>query len=162
MNSEQRHRSCRPLRGAALLLMFAFLLCGCGRSTRDALPRASVAGSVTLDGTPLAAGVIRFVPADGTTGPQTTAVIKDGLFSLPTDLGPIVGNHCVEIESTDTGGLAMDDETGLQQLLARTRSSRIPVTVVPPIYNQRSQLKAVVPEAGAADLRFDLGTVMRR
>ena len=95
---------------AAVLLTVG--VAGCA-GTGDAPPRAPVMGLVTLDGELLNTGVIRFVPADGTTGPQTTAVIDRGLFTLPAEQGPIVGTHRVEIVSTDTGGLAMDDEQAL-------------------------------------------------
>lgn len=113
-------------------------------------------GTVTLDGELLETGVIRFVPAEGTTGPKTTAVIQGGVFTLPADHGPLVGRHRIEIESTDTGGLAMDDEHALERLQAEARKPHIEIVRVPAAYNQRSRLVAEIPEAGTSDLNFEL------
>ncbi len=153
MNSERCIFRQARLSAIGLLLLSVITVCGCGGSSRDQLPRASIAGTVTRDGSPLTTGVIRFVPTAGTSGPQTTAVITDGKFSLPAEQGPVVGNHRVEIESTDTGGLVMDDEQTLQ---AEKRPPKIRVVVVPPIYNLASQLAAIVPEGGASGLSFVL------
>ena len=138
----------------ALCLSSAF--CGCGSETGATLNRAGVAGTVTLDGVPLKAGVIRFVPQDGTAGPKTTASIADGAFSLPDELGPVIGNHRIEIESTDFGGLAMDDEEAIQRLNAQGTPVQFHIVTIPAFYNQVSRLTAHVPEEGTGALRFDL------
>ncbi len=56
----------------ALLAMSA----GCSRDVKH----GTVAGTVTLDGAPLKAGMIRFVPADGGTA-TADAPISEGKFS---------------------------------------------------------------------------------
>ena len=74
---------------------------GCGR---PALPAtAKVLGRVTLDGTPLAKGVVMFYPdrAKGTVGRMAVAPIgSDGRFELssfkPGD-GAIIGHHLVAV-----------------------------------------------------------------
>jgi hypothetical protein len=138
---------------AAALLSFG--LVGCA-GTGDAPPRAPVMGLVTLDGELLETGVIRFVPAQGTTGPQTTAVIDRGMFTLPVEHGPIVGTHRVEIDSTDTAGLAMDDERALERLASAPNKQKLDIVRVPVRYNEQSKLIARVPESGTSDLNFEL------
>jgi hypothetical protein len=129
---------------------------GCAGTSGNAPPRVPVMGLVTLDGELLEQGVIRFVPTEGTTGPQTTGVIDRGIFVLPAEHGPVVGMHRVEILSTDTGGLAMDDEQALARLAAAPQRPKIDIIRVPAIYNKQSQLVAQVPESGTSDLNFEL------
>jgi hypothetical protein len=129
---------------------------GCGHAAKDAPQRAPVMGMVTLDGELLEQGAIRFIPTGGTSGPQTTAVIDRGLFRLPKDFGPVIGRHRVEIQSSDTGGFAMDDEQALERLQAQRPQTPIRIVRVPPVYNERSRLTAQVPPACTGDLNFDL------
>lgn len=131
--------------------------CGCGGSPAEAPPaRAAVMGTVTLDGDLLHQGVIRFVPTNGTHGPQATAVIDDGVFILPVEFGPVVGTNRIEIESTDTGGLAMDDEQALERLQSAAKRPQIEVVRVPAAYNRDSKLIADVPPSGTSGLNFEL------
>jgi hypothetical protein len=113
-------------------------------------------GLVTLDGELLEQGVIRFVPTEETSGPQTTARIDRGIFVLPAEFGPVVGTHRVEIHSTDTGGLAMDDEAALVRLSQSPQRQTFDIVRVPAVYNKQSRLVAQVPEAGTSDLNFEL------
>lgn len=149
-----------------ILLLFALVvvsqLAGCGTSDAKKLQRAGVAGTVTLDGAPLQNGIVRFIPTDGTKGPQTTAVVTNGSFELPDDLGPIVGTHRIEIDSTDTGGLEMDDETALERLQTSRTRKKIEVVSIPPVYNTQSRLTEDVPADGRADLKFDLASTSRK
>ena len=130
-----RSLSAVPIRALSLLCI-AMLGVGCGGRPDDEPVRASVSGMVTFDGEPLSEGVIRFIPTEGTTGPQVTGVISNGAFELPESHGPVVGTHRVEINSTDTGGLAMDDEEALVRLSSEKRRPRIKIVQIPPIYNR--------------------------
>ena len=155
MNSERL--LAQPSLMSAGLVLLAACLAGCSGSATEEPPlRAAVMGTVTLDGDLLETGVIRFVPTEGTTGPQTTAVIEGGVFTLPAEHGPLVGRHRIEIESTDTGGLAMDDEHALERLQSQAGQPQIEVVRVPAAYNQHSTLTADVPAAGTSDLNFEL------
>jgi hypothetical protein len=58
-----------------LLVGLAIVLPGCSDGT------LSITGKVTLDGTPLQEGKIRFVPADGQ-GPTAEAVITAGSYEV--------------------------------------------------------------------------------
>lgn len=65
-----------------------------------------------------------------------------------------MGTHRFEIQSTDDGGFAMNDETGLQELQARPQV--IKAVVVPVISNRHSTLRAGVPAEGTDKLVFPL------
>ena len=67
---------------------------GCQRSSLDKLV---VSGEVTYAGEPIPNGQIRFVPIDGTRGPISGGVIKDGKYSATGKGGVPVGRHRVEI-----------------------------------------------------------------
>ena len=136
-------------------LAMSSCLVGCADSRKDDLPRAAVAGMVYLDNHPLEQGQIRFVPMEGTSGPKSTIKIFKGMFVIEEDYGPIVGTHRVEIESTDNGGYAMDDEGALQRLKA-SKIRKIEVTTVPAVYNSNSKLKETISEDGPNEFIFQL------
>ena len=152
-------RICRS-RAAGLCVLLAGALCGCG-GTDSELPRAAVRGTVQLDGAPLDEGVVRFVPDQGTRGPKTSVPVADGRFEVPDEFGPIVGTHRVEIESTDDGGYARDDEQAIARLMTQGRR-RVHVVTVPLIYNTRSRLTAEVAAEGPNEFDFTLSRNMRR
>lgn len=129
---------------------------GCG-SGGEGPPRAAVEGSVTLDDVPLKEGVVRFVPTGDTGGPKTTVPISEGQFKIDSASGPVVGEHRIEIESTDDGGYAMDDEQAIKQLREQGIKT-IEVIRVPPKYNKRSQLVESVAADGPNTYSFELSS----
>lgn len=154
MNSELVYRLIAAL--TALLLLM-----GCGGSGKE-LERAAVSGMVTLDDAPLSKGVIRFVPADGATGPQTSVSIVDGRFEADDETGPIPGDHRIEIESTDDGGYAMDDEAALARLNELKSAGRKPPKIeavrIPAVYNTKTRLKESVTRDGPNEFTFKLSS----
>ncbi|PQO43802.1 hypothetical protein C5Y93_24275 [Blastopirellula marina] len=114
-----------------------------------------------MDGKPLAEGVVYFIPTDGTTGPKSFAPIADGKFAAAGELSPIVGSHRIEIQSTDDGGLAFDDEEAMVEWVAQGRKPLNRV-VVPPIYNRNSVLTADVVADGPNEFKFELSSKRRR
>ena len=146
-----------PPRRLAFGVVAAVAVFGCGGRGEEELPRAAAAGIVTLDGKPLQDGVIRFVPIDGTPGPKTSAIISDGRFSADAAHGPVAGKHRIEIESTDNGGYAIDDESAIQKL-RESGVRHIEVVRVPPIYNARSTLTKTVSADGPNEFTFELVT----
>lgn len=141
------------------VMLMAFI--GCGESA-ESLPRAATAGLVTLDNRPLEAGTIRFVPVGEAGGPKVSASISGGTFCLPENVGPVVGQHRVEIESPISGQVAMDDEQALERLKKAGRKGRIEVVKIPAIYNTKSQLTAEISATAVNDLTFDLVSKSRR
>jgi hypothetical protein len=69
---------------------------GCGSSGPQ---RASVAGEVTLNGSPIEQGTITFVPASGNAGPTAGGAIIDGKYNVPKAVGPLVGRQRVELRA---------------------------------------------------------------
>lgn len=131
-------------------------LAGCGSSNNE-YPRAAVRGIVLLDGEPLPEGIIRFIPQGPDKGPKSSAEIRVGMFKVDEEYGPVVGSHRIEIESTDDGGYARDDEQALDRLKAEG-IKQIKVVKVPAIYNNRSQLTTSVTLDGPNDFTFELST----
>lgn len=137
-------------------LLILLSLPGCGGS-EEGPARVPVSGVVNFDGQPLEEGVIRFIPDGETTGPQATVSIQDGRFEVDAKFGPIVGQHRIEIESTDDGGYAMDDEQAIQEL-RKAGIKKIEVVKVPAIYNRRSTLQETVTDSGPNEFQFDLSS----
>lgn len=133
-----------------LLLLCTAMVCGCSESE---FPLAPISGTVTLDGEPLAGGVINFQPiaVGGATNPgpgSSSHLDEAGHFSLETIQGApgaVVGTHKVKIYSYSPESPATSDvDTGPSQ------------ERVPERYNYRSTLTFDVPAAGNDQANFDL------
>lgn len=135
--------------GIALLTM-----AGC--DGRADFQRAAVRGTVSLDGEPLEHGVVRFVPLDKTPGRKQSVSLTNGQFSMDEELGPAVGRHRIEIESTDTGGLELDDEDAMTRLHSEG-VQRIDVQRVPPWYNRASRIVEEIKDGDNA-FSFELSS----
>lgn len=147
----------------ALSLCFCLVLstlAGCGASGND-YPRAAARGIVTLDGDPLSSGVIRFIPEGDNAGPQASASIREGIFNVPVDFGPVVGTNRIEIISTDDGGFAEDDEQAIQRL-KQEGIKQIKVVKVPAQYNKQSKLTKSITADGENDFTFELVSTTKK
>lgn len=96
-------------RSMAVAVLAAVLLVVVEGCAPGGPPRAAVKGRVTLDGQPLAAGAIYFVPVGQTKGPLAAARIVDGEYSLSRVEGPVVGRVRVEIYSPMESPIPLDD-----------------------------------------------------
>lgn len=109
------------------LICSATLLVGCGPAVGE------VSGSVTVDGKPLASGVISYVPAEGS-GEPVTATIADGKYRLETTAGkkfvqisaPVIVGKRKEYEGPDAPLVEITDES------------------LPPRYNSQTELSLEV------------------
>jgi hypothetical protein len=85
--------------GGALLLS---LLIGCSGSS----PTEKVSGVVTLDGTPVEAAAVTFVPDDPATGKSAAGITdKDGKFTLTTFVGgdgALPGSYKIQVSKYET------------------------------------------------------------
>lgn len=142
--------------GMLCLLLISFSI-GCRDISTE---RAAVSGQVTLDGQPLDKGIVRFVPIEGTLGQKLSASVESGRFQLPASKGPAIGTHRVEIESSDTGGLEMDDEDAISHLKSKG-IRRIQVEQVPQRFNTHSVLKVAVSGTAPNEFSFELSTQRR-
>jgi hypothetical protein len=116
---------------------------GCGHTEE---PRAAVAGSVLLDGTPLAEGEIYFV-SPGL--PPQMLTIRAGRFQgtlLP-------GNVRVEIYAYRTVEAAPIDPAS-PPAAEGPELGAARVNIVPARFNQESDLRAEIPPSGQTDLTF--------
>lgn len=134
----------------AAAAMLVLVMAGCGR--QDGLTRIEIEGAVSLEAKMLKAGVIRFVPIEGTKGPIAVAAISDGFYELPKHAGPIPGKYRVEIESTDLGEVSKDDEVAYVEYL-KTHGGKAPPNPVHAAYHEKSQLMVEVTNGG--DRKFD-------
>jgi hypothetical protein len=124
-----------------LLCVGLIVLAGC---SSDAVPTATVAGEVTLDNQPLAAGNIQFRPIAGD-GPTAGAEIKDGKFTAEVPLAKmrveITANKVVgQRKAYDAPNSPVVDEV-VELILSR--------------YNSESELTLDV-QPGTQTARFDL------
>ncbi|QGQ21470.1 hypothetical protein F1728_01615 [Gimesia benthica] len=146
----------------SLTLCFCLLLpalTGCGSS--DEYPRAAVRGIVTLDGDPLSKGVIRFIPDGENEGPQASAPIREGIFNVPVDFGPVIGTNRIEIISTDDGGFPEDDEEAFERMQA-VGIKKIEKITVPSQYNKKSKLTKSISAEQDNDFTFALTSTAKK
>lgn len=136
----------------ATFLSLALLVAGCGESRVEP---GSVRGTVTLDGRPLAFGVIRFRLADDAEAPVASGQIIGGRFELPAVRGPAVGDHRVEIGPLTREELERQGEHALEELQA-AGVRRIELIDVPARYDERSDLKVTVVPGDGNEFAFDL------
>lgn len=133
----------------SLLLLVLTTLIGCG----DGIP---VSGKVTLDGEPLAAGVIKFVPAAGVDAPTTSTSITDGGYAFGSSDGPSAGIYAVEIYRDDPVPEGLDDPA---TFLEQEGKLVQPPNSVAPQFNRRTILKVEVTASGETE--FDFQTASR-
>jgi hypothetical protein len=131
-------------------LVLSVALAGCDRSPFDLVP---VSGVVSLDGQPLAGGIVNFQPINAgsgvNAGPGSTARTgSDGRYTLATirgEPGAVVGNHRVKIYSFNA------------ETAKRSGNGAAPERErVPPRYNYNSTLTFDVPVAGTDKADFAL------
>lgn len=127
-----------------LLVLSLFLVAGCG----DGKSRATVQGSVTLDGAPIDGGRIMFIAADKKKGANAVADIVAGKYAVPLAKGPSIGTHRVEIlwyKKTGRQKVGSDPPN----LVDETEQ------VIPTQYNTKSGVNEEI-KSGANTFNYDL------
>ncbi|UUO04899.1 hypothetical protein M4951_16065 [Blastopirellula sp. J2-11] len=123
---------------------------GCGPNY-DGPQRASVVGSVTLDGKAISRGAIEFIPSADTLGPTAGARIVDGKYELDEAKGPVLGKYQVRIFSPGpTGRKVSAGSQGPMGALVDEIGETVPSQ-----YNAKSTLEREIV-AGKNQLDFDL------
>ena len=137
------------------LIPCTLLVCwGCGDAATDNLPRHAVSGSVTLDGKPLASGMISFDPdSAGQAHPVAGGgLIQDGSYSIAQAAGLTPGTYRVSIRSGGQDSApAPDQAPGAPP--KKATAARDPI---PDRYNAQLALKAEVKDGGSTRFDFDL------
>ncbi len=127
--------------GSKLFMAFAVLIVvGCQRGPATGLVR----GTVTLDGKPLAAGIVRFVPIDGK-GAASSVPVAEGAFQLDVETGP----KKVEFSAPKV--------VGRQKAYDTPESPKVDIVeeLLPPRYNFKTELTLEVKK-GEQTPAFDL------
>jgi hypothetical protein len=123
---------------------------GCDGGGADG--RHTVYGKVTLNGVPLAKGVIAFDPVPGSGATATTGgVIVDGAYSIAGDDGPTAGKYRVSIRSGGEEPAATKSAPGMPPSPKSAKGDPIPKQ-----YNAESTLTAEVGASGSTEADYKL------
>jgi len=125
------------------------LIAGCGGPT-DERPRQAVAGEVKIDGEPLKAGMIQFMPTEPGLAVPGGAAITDGKYAMSKADGLVPGPYQVSVTS------APAPATGLVEGSMPGDPLPPPKEPIPSIYNSKTTLTAKVTEAGPNTFSFEL------
>ncbi|SIO66320.1 hypothetical protein SAMN05444166_8041 [Singulisphaera sp. GP187] len=139
------------LRPNTLILLTAIVSGGCGADSSapvDPYTRVTVAGTVTLDGTPLSEGTIQLDPAPDTKGPTATGEIHQGKYAIEKSQGPVAGKYLVRISGRPLVKLEATVQPG--------GTPKVTPDPVPSQYNTKSKLETNLPADGSPNLDFDL------
>jgi hypothetical protein len=139
-----RHdRLFHKLRWLLAIGTIAALAVGCRPSS--GIQRVVVRGAVTLNGSPVEDGQIRFVPIDGTAGPVTIARISGGKYVADDKGGVPAGRVRVEISAWDP------------KLPPGGRGEPTRPDLVPDKFNERSELvETISADGGEVENNFNL------
>jgi hypothetical protein len=108
--------------------------------TAGGLRRASVQGSVTLDGRPLEDGMVVLTPAAGTKGPTAGSALSKGKFSIAVASGPVVGRYRVEIMAVRKTGRKVKSVIPVGGRKERDETEQF----IPTRYNTASELEVEI------------------
>lgn len=131
-------------------LIVLAIMAGCGGGS--GVERAVVSGTVAFQGRPVADGMIRFVPIEGTTGPAAGAVIKNGRYEVKASGGATAGVCMVEIRGFQQAAADNRPAAGPQIGLKPERR----VQFIPPRYNLQSTLQVTIEAKREQEHNFDL------
>src|SRR5258708_2188346 len=130
------------------LIVNLCLVSACGSGSQ----RAEVSGTVSLNGVPIEEGSIQFIPVEGTTGPSTGGVIKDGKYRIPRENGAVIGKNRVELRAFGMSGKKIQDPTAPPGVLTDQR-----VQVFPPEYSDASTVIKEI-HSGSNVINFEVRT----
>lgn len=130
----------------ALLMAICLTTIGCSGNSSEKLP---VYGIVNIDGAPVEDGTIVFVNLAKSSRVQTQ--IKNGKYSIPADRGLSPGEQIVSIEAYKQSTKKAANASGY--LVSNTG---LVEQVLPPKYNQKSELKVLVDSTATSEHDFDL------
>lgn len=111
--------------------------------------REAVTGAITLEGQPLADGMILFDPVDGQ-DTASGASIENGEYKVERSAGLKPGKYRVRITSADGKTPTNDEEAG-----GPGGSNIVSVDRIPPEYNEQSQQQVEIKAGGPN--KFDFG-----
>jgi hypothetical protein len=117
------------------VVMVLGVAAGCGQKVQGP-ERATIAGTVKLDGQPIEYGSILFTPDAGVRGTAAGATIRNGRYELTAEKGPTLGANRVVIRALTKSGRKVQSPT------ARTGEMIDEmVESVAPAFNSETKLK---------------------
>lgn len=117
-------------------------LAGCGGGD----PSARVSGSISVNGTPLMAATVMFVPIDGTAGGIAGATVTNGAYAITKGLRP--GQYRVEIRQPRPSERRVPKPFGAPgEMIAGTEEG------IDEAFNEKSTLRASL-DRGANSVDF--------
>ena len=150
-----RRCRCFPSRVIFLFFLFVVLLFaeGCGEKQAE---RATISGSVSYQGEPVAYGDIVFQPVSAVPGRAfAQGKIVDGKYSLDTAHGPVVGRNIVQIHGYKMTGRKRLDIAGKSLSEAPQMIDEL-VPYIPEKYNEGSELKVDIKSGANENADFNL------
>jgi hypothetical protein len=137
-----RHRATL---GTGIIAAVVLAVAGCGPKS----DRLAVSGNVSLNGTPLDNGTIRFTWIGSEKLATSGALIQSGAFFVPQEKGLLAGSYQVEINSPDSvAPPILDRPSGM--LMAPER--------IPAAYNSESKQTIEVSIDGDNEFHFDISS----
>lgn len=128
----------------AIVLATAIVAGSLGCRPGDGRARYPVDGEVTLDGQPLAEGIVVFYPATGDHDADTASIVNGKFTLLTTE-----GTKRVEIDAS-----TLSDKT--EPSAIDGKPVRVRISLIPPRYNRESTLAASVKAQQHNQVRFEL------
>lgn len=129
--------------------VLALAASGCGLvNGGDGITREAVVGTVELGGKPLTSATIVFLPNNPNAPEVSSALIRDGKFSIPKENGPTAGRHEVRISAVAVGQVNHDAAPGMPSKSARE--------TLPEKYNSASVLIAEIETGQPNEFVFRL------
>lgn len=128
------------------MLLLASVLVGCSEPARN---RAIVYGQVKIDGQPVEAGSINFMPTSGNTGPTAGGSIEHGSYRIELQKGVVLGKNRVELRANRKTGRKVPSPFGSNDTIDEL------VDAFPSEYNSNSTLVREISR-GENHLDFDL------
>lgn len=132
------------------LLLAGLTLLASATSGCDSSSRQGIEGTVQFDGTPLADGLISFLPQPGTVGPTAGSRVTQGAYHIDRAKGLLPGSYRVEISGWRKTGVKKTDMFGRE--VDETEQ------IVPSRYNKKSELTVDVADDRSTPLDFDLSS----
>lgn len=145
-----RHRLRRPAPLASLPIFLLLTVMGCGPGD-DGLDRQAVSGKITLDGQPLAQGVIRFQPESSDATTEVSAPITDGSYSFTSSTGPVPGTYKIGISSAQDPQFVIPEGQSPGEFRPPPAKE-----TVPDKYNVKTELTATVKAGQTEAIDFAL------
>jgi hypothetical protein len=124
-------------------------LAGC--NTGDELDRQPVAGAVTLDGTPLDVGTIRFLPDSAEATTETSTTVEGGKYAFSRASGPVPGTYKVLISSAKSESFELPQGKTPGEFHPPLAKEKVPAK-----YNVKSTLTATVKAGQGTPIDFTL------